>query len=427
MLVSTALPVPPDGLSRLPQPQQPTKELPKMERGLSFTTGNAFYRRESAVGRDLSVLAAIAYKREHGQLRALDALCGCGVRAMRYLVQASADFVWANDACDHLRPGILDNLRAVAPPSCSSCPTERWKVSTQDANKLLLGCYLADDYYDLIDVDSHGSNSVFFGSALAALKRGGLVYVTSTDGFSCSKRPYNALASYGTFTRRLPFINEIGLRMVIAGVVREAATRNLRMRPLFSHYSAHGPVFRIMLRMEHGELDLRTNYGFIAHCSECGAFQSVSWDELGQTSACSCSKKNTYTGPIWIGPLHNIAYLQTMSRVAKELNWIASPGFDMKKLDPETSKLTEVLDVMLEESNPALPCGYIGLHEIASRGKIPTPRRDTLTRGLQKEGYVVSRSQIEPNSLKTNASVAECIHVAQQLFALQHDKLSIQS
>ncbi|XP_024520417.1 uncharacterized protein LOC9659438 [Selaginella moellendorffii] len=116
-----------------------------------------------------------------------------------------------------------------------------------------------------------------------------------------------------------------------------------------------------------------------------------------------------------------------MSRVAKELNWIASPGFDMKKLDPETSKLTEVLDVMLEESNPALPCGYIGLHEIASRGKIPTPRRDTLTRGLQKEGYVVSRSQIEPNSLKTNASVAECIHVAQQLFALQHDKLSIQS
>lgn len=60
----------------------------------------------------------------------------------------------------------------------------RWQVTTQDANKVLLDCYIRKNYFDLIDVDSFGSDSVFLGSALSALSYGGLIYATSTDGFS---------------------------------------------------------------------------------------------------------------------------------------------------------------------------------------------------------------------------------------------------
>jgi tRNA (guanine26-N2/guanine27-N2)-dimethyltransferase len=68
---------------------------------------------------------------------------------------------------------------------------QSWQVTIEDANKVLLDCYMRKNYYDLIDVDSFGSDSVFLGSALSAVSYGGLVYVTSTDGFSAGgHRPY---------------------------------------------------------------------------------------------------------------------------------------------------------------------------------------------------------------------------------------------
>jgi tRNA (guanine26-N2/guanine27-N2)-dimethyltransferase len=55
----------------------------------------------------------------------------------------------------------------------------------------LLDCYMRKNYFDLIDVDSFGSDSIFLGSALSAVAYGGLIYATSTDGFSSGgHRPY---------------------------------------------------------------------------------------------------------------------------------------------------------------------------------------------------------------------------------------------
>lgn len=61
---------------------------------------------------------------------------------------------------------------------------ERWVVKHLEANRLLTECYLERDYFDLIDVDSFGSESSYLRSALCSVKLGGLLYVTSTDGYS---------------------------------------------------------------------------------------------------------------------------------------------------------------------------------------------------------------------------------------------------
>jgi len=56
----------------------------------------------------------------------------------------------------------------------------------------------------------------------------------------------------------MPYANEIGLRMLIGGAVREAAVMGYCVTPLFSYYSYHGPVFRVLLRMDRGKLtDIR--------------------------------------------------------------------------------------------------------------------------------------------------------------------------
>jgi hypothetical protein len=56
---------------------------------LLLLPGTAFYRAESAQGRDLAVLAAAVYRQQHGRLRVLDVMSGSGMRGARYLTQVS--------------------------------------------------------------------------------------------------------------------------------------------------------------------------------------------------------------------------------------------------------------------------------------------------------------------------------------------------
>lgn len=65
---------------------------------------------------------------------------------------------------------------------------------------------------------------------------------------------FSSLAAYGAYIRPMPYSNEIGLRMLIGGAVREASVLGYRVTPLFSYYSYHGPVFRVLLRMNRGKL-----------------------------------------------------------------------------------------------------------------------------------------------------------------------------
>eukprot|EP01018_Ginkgo_biloba_P004285 Gb_28063 [translate_table: standard] len=157
----------------------------KMERGVKFITDDTFYREESSIGRDLGVLAAALYKKKNGKLRVLDAMCGCGVRTLRYLAQANADFVWANDANEYTLSTILTNLSQLQGLQAErgQFDDRKWIITHNDANRLITDRYLQEDYYDFIDIDSFGSSSSFLGSALCAVRYGGLLYLTSTDGF----------------------------------------------------------------------------------------------------------------------------------------------------------------------------------------------------------------------------------------------------
>lgn len=111
----------------------------------------------------------------------LDAMCGCGIRSLRYLAEAEADFVMANDGNDSHRRVILNNLKKI---DRGSGDEKRWVVTHFDANRVLSECYLKREFFDLIDIDSFGSDSSFLRTVFNAVKRDGLLYLTSTDGYS---------------------------------------------------------------------------------------------------------------------------------------------------------------------------------------------------------------------------------------------------
>ncbi|XP_038719897.1 tRNA (guanine(26)-N(2))-dimethyltransferase isoform X2 [Tripterygium wilfordii] len=347
------------------------------ERGLQFETGESFFRHESATGRDLGVLAAALYKREKGQLRVLDAMCGCGVRSLRYLVEAEADFVVANDANDNYRRVILQNLRLV---ESGEGDERRWVVTHSDANRILTEHYLHNDFLDFIDVDSFGSDSMYLRSAICALRWDGLLYITSTDGFSSGgHRPECSLAAYGAYIRQMPYPNEIGLRMLIGGAVREASVLGYHVTPLFSYYAYHGPIFRVLLQVNRGKLSDKRHYGFVSYCHGCGNSQAYTWEELGQMN-CPCSYQKgprslVVSGPLWTGPLHSANYLKEMLDLAETWGWTGKgTGTELHKL----------LSRMVEESDPKLPPGYINMDEMASRAKINSPSLETMMGTLRK-------------------------------------------
>ncbi|KAB2031281.1 hypothetical protein ES319_D05G293800v1 [Gossypium barbadense] len=384
------------------------------ERGILFDTGDTFFRHESATGRDLAVLSAALYKQSKGQLRVLDAMCGCGIRSLRYLVESKADFVLANDANESHRRVILDNLAQVERLEGEK---KRWVVTHCEANRILTDCYLQRDYFDYIDLDSFGSDSSFFlRAAFSSLKLDGLVYVTSTDGYSSGgHRPFHSLSAFGAYVRPMPYANELGLRILIGGAVREASVLGYRVTPLFSYYSYHGPVFRGLLRMNRGKLPEKRDYGFICYCNRCGNSQAVSWDELGQIRCpCNNSTKDAaslvVSGPLWTGPLHSGAYIMEMLNLAEQWGWVGKDaGTGLEKL----------LKRMLEESDPRLPFGYIKLDEVppmvASRAQTNTPSISTIMSSLHKEGYAASRSHIAHNAIKTDCPMAGCIRITKKI------------
>ncbi|KAL9260295.1 3-oxoacyl-[acyl-carrier-protein] reductase FabG-like protein, partial [Drosera capensis] len=343
------------------------------ERGIPFTPGGAFYRPESAIARDLAALAASLQKHHHTPLRILDAMCGSGIRSLRYLVHADADFVHSNDANEEDRGTVIENLSRVVERWRGG--ERRWVVTSEDANRVLSEAYLRRDWFDLIDLDCFGSESGFLRAAFNAVRIGGLVYVTSTDGFSSGgHRPERALAAYGAYVRAMPFANEIGLRMLVGGAVREASVLEYKVRPLFSYYSYHRPVFRVMLRVGRGKgIDMR-----VGTMVSSATVRTVGIRERSLGRSSGESDKPGFpvvSGPLWTGPLHDAAYISDMYDLAKQWGWIGEDvGQDMDKL----------LKLMIDESDPELPPGFIEVSEVTSRGKIDSPPLRTLIDALRK-------------------------------------------
>lgn len=355
---------------------------------VNFVVGNAFYRVETQVTRDLGVLAARLYKCDIGRLRVIDAMTGCGVRALRYWLECGADWIWANDGNRDLQPILEENLQDLIDSGYG-------KTSYQEVTRVFFDCHNRQDYYDLVDVDCFGSPAPFLGSALWATKMGGLLYFTSTDGRTATGHlPDISLRVYAAYARCHPSAHEQALRLMIGNVQYQAATMGCGVEPIFSLFT--GSTYRVMLRLLSSSCLTKKNYGFLAYCHSCGEYQSVSWRRLGRVF-CPCQnqkKSPIISGPLWLGKLHDPQYLKRMITLAEQFGWL-----DRAKL------------LTLMQAEALLPPYFYTLSEIGKRGKINIPKRSHLINALLAQGYHAVPTHLNPQAIKTNASLAVCIEV----------------
>lgn len=82
-------------------------------------------------------------------------------------------------------------------------------MSPSPSCRLLSWFALRRQHFDLIDIDSFGSEASFVGGALGAMRYGGLLCLTSTAGPVAGGRdPVSALSQYGMRLAPVPFANE---------------------------------------------------------------------------------------------------------------------------------------------------------------------------------------------------------------------------
>jgi tRNA (guanine26-N2/guanine27-N2)-dimethyltransferase len=356
----------------------------------TFTVGSAFYRPKSAIARDLAVLAATVYRQHHGHLRVLDAMTGCGVRPLRYGLEAGADWVWANEGNPDLAGVLAQNLAALPPNTC--------RITHQDANQVFFTCYQQRDFYDLVDIDNFGGPAPYVGTGLWATRLEGMLYLTSTDGRATSGHdPERCLKTYGACGRSHPAAHEQGLRLIIGHATQTAAARGLGVEPVFSLFT--GQVHRVMVRLVSKPTLTEANYGFLAYCHRCGHFQTTDWRHLGRVNClCGAADAPVVSGPMWLGPLHDGAMLAAMQRLAESWGW---------------SSQAKLLAIMAQEID--LPPYYYPLGEIGRRGQMDIPNRDRLIAALQSQGYQAAIPSMDWQGVKTSAAFEDCVAIAKTI------------
>lgn len=369
------------------------------EGSVRLQAGSGFFRPESRPSRDLGVLLAqhLAAQRRQDRpqapgLRVLDLMAGCGIRSLRYGVEAGAAEVWANDA-DPDRLALLQaNLAGFGGGRCT----------TRTAQKLLAGCLLREQRFDLIDLDAFGCPSALVPLALEALAFDGVLYLASTDGRSPTghDRPA-AIRSLGAAARAHPASWELALRLQLGVQARAAWVLGRGIEPLLSF--SEGRTFRtaVRLRRKPGPQAER-QLGLLAHCHSCGDQQVQSLLQLRQWRPCLCPDQAnaslSISGPLWIGPLQDLACLEAMA---------SAPGACSASLSPAGARLLAQL-----RRDDGLPARCWPLAELAKRLGGGPPPLGALVEALRLQGWSAQASGVMAAQLRSDAPWERLLQVA---------------
>jgi tRNA (guanine26-N2/guanine27-N2)-dimethyltransferase len=362
------------------------------ERAARFQVGAAFFRPETLIARDLGVLAAAVYRQQNPCLDVLDGMSGCGIRALRYVLEAKADWLWVNEANPEIAAVLRQNVRAQLRP-------EQVHVTTESVRHVLQDCLGQRRYFDLVDLDCFGSPAAFLTDCVRATRLNGLMYLTSTDSRTCEgHNPSASLRHFGAYARAHPATHEQGLRLLLGAISQQAVMQGFAIAPLFSYFQ--GQTYRVMVRLVKGHHWSEDLSGFIGHCHPCGHFDVVHWRGLSR-AVCPHHETPiplTLSGPLWLGPLHDLEFLTCMGNLAQQWGW---------------QDRQNLLALMAGEI--PLPPYFFTLGEIGRHGKVDIPKRDRLITTLHAEGYAAVGTHIEAQAIKTTAAFRACVAIAQKL------------
>ncbi len=346
--------------------------------------GRGFFRPESRPSRDLGVLLARQLAAA-APLRVLDAMAGCGIRALRYGLEAGAAAVWANDADPDRLPLIAANLVPLG---------QRGRSTASTAQQLLAGCLQRQERFELLDLDGFGCPTPLLPLAIEAVAFGGVLYLASTDGRSPTGHDRRAaIRSLGAAARAHPASWELALRLQLASQARTAWALGRGLEPLFAF--SEGRTFRTAVRITRSPArGAEEQLGLLAYCHGCGDQQVQPLLSLRQWQPCACAPGEApplaISGPLWIGPLQDPVLLAAL---AADGNNLGAPQV--------VRASTRLLAQLQADPAPVARCWPSA--ELARRLGAGPPRLEALVAVVRSAGWRAWSSGVMAGQIRSDA------------------------
>lgn len=333
------------------------------KRGPGSRGREPFYNRQMEFNRDVFISFLRAFARNGDTV--LDAMAATGIRSARIAAEVEADIgITSNDTS----PAAVELMHANLDASATGV-----RITNRNAKTVM-----SDERFDFIDIDPFGTPVEFIAPAILSVRNGKYLAVTATDAAMLCGSARGCTRRYLCTAKRWPFMHETGLRNLTGYVVRMAASYERAAEPLLSYFTDH--YFRIYFRLTGGsaraEKQLR-NIGYAHYVQSTGE----RWTD-GEDGA-------NAAGPMWTGPLHDVAALERMSACS----WFGT-----------AARVSSMLDIWRGET--VAPPLYYTMDEIASTMKVNMPEREKMFE-LLGDGFGVWRTHFDPKGFKTGARFAE--------------------
>ncbi len=341
-----------------------------------------FYNPRMTYNRDIAVLLSSVLLEEKAW-SFLEPLSGTGVRGIRLLLEAGAEYGVLNDAGREAcrltaRNLLLNKLDGRAAVYCT------------DASLIMLMLAHTGMHFDYIDIDPFGSPMPFLESALRVSRRGGILAVTATDTAPLSgTHPASCLRRYRAKPLRIGPSRETALRILVGAVARRAAEQDIAARPILAYYADY--YLRAYFSLEKGARKADSLLGRIGvlRCLDEKCLEA----ELAEEYPPACGE-GLWAGPLWAGRLCDTIVVEKLKARLSEAKYLQT-----------SARIKRMLESLLLECTVNKP--YIRVDRLsgALRTSMPSPRR--LASYLSELGFHATPSSFDPRAIATDAPMSE--------------------
>jgi tRNA (guanine26-N2/guanine27-N2)-dimethyltransferase len=327
-----------------------------------------FYNPTMQLNRDLSIVVnEYLLQKAKKPFDILDGLAASGIRGIRYAKELNGSFtITINDSNKQAFSLIKKNI---AHNKIKNCIASNQNIHT----------ILSQHHYDSIDIDPFGSPIYFFDSAMRSIRHNGMISCTATDTATlCGVYPTVCMRRYGARPLHSTPMHEIGLRILLGCLCKEAAKYDKAIQPILCYSTDH--YMRIYIHIQSGKQQANNcmkHYGYI-HPK----------DIILQPP-----KNKQPIGPLWLGPLHCKKAIQEIRTLllTKELN---------------TKNTIYQLLSLLEEEAEASPFFYT-TEDFAKHLEMFVPSKEKIFQQFKQKAYNISPTHFSTIGFKTNASIKE--------------------
>ncbi len=383
-----------EGMARIlvPDPKKYLREDGRLEPAWA----PVFYNPEMTDNRTLTVMSIIAYEKVfETRLKVFaEPLAGIGVRSIRVLLETKG-LIERAFACDvnplavHLcrLNKLLNNI------------SENLIIECTDANKFLLRLDSDGVPVDVVDIDPFGSPIYHIQPSVKVLAAGGLLIATATDlGVLEGKYPEVCLRRYGARIRRTLFCKELGARVLVGSIARQAAILDRGIRPLFVMYDRH--YLKVVVKVVHSKSAANktmSNIGFYAVSRTVDYAETLNYEEL---LSCNPVSDKIIIGPLWIGPLWDKTFVEELAKRATNLS----------------SRCKRILEIIASESLVESPV-YYRVDKMFSKIATRIPPMKKIIEAIENEGHKASRTHFDPMGIRTTMSYRELFDLLSRTFS----------